>query len=91
MMHSFASRGMGVDYASNFDWLMVGIAGNLSLNVEDAFVPDENVLGEVGAGFASFECIEGGQAIDVAAPFIHGKRTNDFGREAGFDSPRLVA
>jgi hypothetical protein len=38
---SFASRGMGADYASNFSAVMIGIAGNLSLNVEDAFVPTD--------------------------------------------------
>lgn len=37
---SFTTRGMGVDYASNFKAVMVGISGNLSLNVEKGFVPE---------------------------------------------------
>ncbi len=37
--HSFASRGLGVDYASNFKAVMLGVAGNLSLNVEDGYLP----------------------------------------------------
>jgi hypothetical protein len=37
---AFASRGMGVDYVSNFQAAMIGVAGNLSLNVERGYLPE---------------------------------------------------
>jgi hypothetical protein len=37
---SFTTRGMGVDYASNFKAVMVGIGANLSLNVEKGYLPE---------------------------------------------------
>jgi opacity protein-like surface antigen len=38
--HAFTTRGLGVDYASNLSAVMVGAAANVSLNAEEAFVPD---------------------------------------------------
>lgn len=36
---AFTTKGLGVDYASNPQLFVVGIAGNVSLNVQDGFVP----------------------------------------------------
>ncbi len=38
---AFTTRGMGVDYASNMKYLMIGAAANLSLNVEKGYVPQD--------------------------------------------------
>ena len=62
---SFASRGMGADYASNFKAVMVGVAGNLSLNVEDAFVPSGTRTAPPAAGVSPNATLLGG--VNLAA------------------------
>lgn len=37
---AFTTKGMGVDYASQMRFATVGIAANVSVNVEEGFVPD---------------------------------------------------
>lgn len=38
---AFTTRGLGVDYASNIRYLMVGFATNFSVNAEEAYVPKD--------------------------------------------------
>lgn len=49
---SFTTRGMGVDYASNFKAVMVGVAGNLSLNAEKGYAPEGTRTQPPAAGVA---------------------------------------
>lgn len=62
---SFATRGMGVDYASNFKAVMVGVAGNLSLNVEKAYRPKGTLTEPPAGGVAPNATIMAGVNLDV--------------------------
>jgi hypothetical protein len=62
---SFATRGMGVDYASNFKAVMVGFAGNLSLNVEDGYLPEGTRTKPPAGGVVPNITIMGGVNLDM--------------------------
>src|SRR5262245_28176829 len=38
---AFTTRGLGVDYASDLKFVMVGVAANVSINTDKAFVPTD--------------------------------------------------
>jgi hypothetical protein len=61
---SFASRGMGVDYASNFRAAMLGVAGNLSLNVEEGYLPQGTRTRPPAGGVSTNATIMAGLNLD---------------------------
>jgi hypothetical protein len=62
---SFTTRGMGVDYASNFKAVMVGISGNLSLNVEKGYLPEGTRTQPPAGGMAPNATVMAGVNLDV--------------------------
>jgi hypothetical protein len=56
----FASRGMGVDYGSSFDLLTLGVAGNLSLNIETAYQPSNTQTRPIAGGLGLTTTVMGG-------------------------------
>jgi hypothetical protein len=62
--HSFASRGLGVDYASNFKAVMFGVAGNLSLNVERGYLPRDTRTQPPAGGVSTNATIMTGLNLD---------------------------
>lgn len=62
---AFASRGMGVDYASNFRWFTVGVVGNLSLNVQDGYVPKDTHSQPAVGGVAPNATLMAGVNLDA--------------------------
>jgi hypothetical protein len=61
---AFASRGMGVDYVSNFQAAMIGVAGNLSLNVERGYLPQETRTRPPAGGVSTNATIMAGLNLD---------------------------
>jgi hypothetical protein len=81
---SFATRGLGVDYASN-GRLMVGIAGNVSLNVEKGFVPRDTKTRPAVSGVSTNATLMAGMNlgfIGLEPLTIYG---NYFQRSGSFD------
>jgi hypothetical protein len=79
---AFASRGMGVDYVSNFQAVMLGVAGNLSLNVERGYLPENTRTRPPAAGVSTNATIMAGLNLaffDLAPITLFG---NYFGRSA---------
>jgi hypothetical protein len=61
---SFASRGLGVDYASNFRAAMLGVAGNLSLNIERGYLPQDTRTRPPADGVSTNATIMAGINLD---------------------------
>jgi hypothetical protein len=61
---AFASRGMGVDYVSNFRAAMIGVAGNLSLNIEDGYLPQGTRTRPPAGGVSTNATIMAGVNLD---------------------------
>jgi hypothetical protein len=82
---SFATRGMGVDYGSNFKALMVGLAGNLSLNVEKGYVPRDTKTRPPAAGMGTNLTFMGG--VNLGLLGLDGLRLfgNWFQRSGSYD------
>lgn len=62
---SFTTRGMGVDYASNFKAVMVGIGANLSLNVEKGYLPEGTGAEPPAGGVAPNATVMAGVNLNV--------------------------
>ena len=62
---SFTTRGMGVDYASNFSTAMIGVAGNVSLNVERGYVPQNTLTAPPASGVGTSVTLIGGVNLDL--------------------------
>ena len=61
---AFASRGMGVDYASNIEAAMIGVAGNLSLNIERGYLPQNTRTRPPAGGVSTNATIMAGLNLD---------------------------
>jgi len=82
---SFATRGMGVDYASNFRAVMLGLAGNLSLNVEKGYLPTDTKTRPPAAGVGTNLTFMAG--VNLGLIGLDGLRLfgNYFQRSGSFD------
>ncbi len=86
---AFASRGMGVDYVSNFRAAMVGVAGNLSLNVERGYLPQNTRTRPPAGGVSTNATVMAGVNLDffgLAPVTLFGNYFNRSGRVEEFDA-----
>jgi hypothetical protein len=87
--HAFASRAMGVDYVSNFRAAMVGVAGNLSLNIERGYLPRNTRTRPPAGGVGTNATIMAGVNLDffrLAPVTLFGNYFSRAGRLEEFDA-----
>lgn len=86
---AFSTRGLGVDYASNLQFLMVGVAGNVSLNADKGFVPGDTQSRPAVAALSSNLTFMGGLNLGFlgASPVtLFGNYFKGSGHYEGFSS-----
>lgn len=83
---AFTTKGLGVDYASNPTLFVVGVAGNLSLNVQNAYAPDSKTRPPIDAMGLNASFMGGVSLANLGVPLtVYG---NFYKGSASFDQHR---